>query len=192
MSWWPWWTSGLMLGGVALAYWWTTGRLLSGSGMLTRVVERPQEAALEDPAAFLAAMNAATAEAFGASAREPGPPSTTAAALPKSPPRAGNLIFLGSLIVGGLLARITQGDGWVPRFSLGAAFEHQWGVGVGALLAMGVGGLLVGFGTRMAGGCTVGHGLSGCSRLQPGSLVGTALFMGTAIGLSLALTRVAS
>ena len=39
------------------------------------------------------------------------------------------------------------------------------------------GGLLVGFGTRMGGGCTSGHGVCGISRLSPRSLVATASFM---------------
>jgi uncharacterized membrane protein YedE/YeeE len=39
-------------------------------------------------------------------------------------------------------------------------------------------GVLVGFGTRLGGGCTSGHGLCGLSRLSPRSLAATALFMG--------------
>ena len=39
------------------------------------------------------------------------------------------------------------------------------------------GGVLVGFGTRMGGGCTSGHGVCGISRLSPRSLVATAAFM---------------
>ena len=34
-----------------------------------------------------------------------------------------------------------------------------------------IGGFLVGFGTRYAGGCTSGHAISGLSDLQPASLV---------------------
>jgi uncharacterized protein len=44
-------------------------------------------------------------------------------------------------------------------------------------------GLLVGFGTRMAGGCTSGHGVCGLARLSPRSLVATAVFMATAVGV---------
>ena len=50
------------------------------------------------------------------------------------------------------------------------------------------GGFLVGFGARMAGGCTMGHGLSGCGRLQPVSFAATASFFGAAIAVSIALT----
>lgn len=41
-------------------------------------------------------------------------------------------------------------------------------------------GLLVGFGTRLANGCTSGHGVCGVARLSPRSLVATAIFMGCA------------
>jgi len=50
-----------------------------------------------------------------------------------------------------------------------------------------LGGVLVGFGTRMAAGCTSGHGLCGVSRLQTGSLVTTASFFGVGIATSFAL-----
>ena len=53
-----------------------------------------------------------------------------------------------------------------------------------------VGGWLVGFGTRLAGGCSSGHGLSGCSRFQPASIVATATFFGTAVVVSTLLWKV--
>ena len=40
-----------------------------------------------------------------------------------------------------------------------------------------VAGLLVGFGTRLGGGCTSGHGVCGISRLSRASLVATATFI---------------
>jgi uncharacterized membrane protein YedE/YeeE len=40
-----------------------------------------------------------------------------------------------------------------------------------------VGGFLVGFGTRYAGGCTSGHAIMGLSTLQWPSLVATCCFM---------------
>jgi uncharacterized membrane protein YedE/YeeE len=39
-------------------------------------------------------------------------------------------------------------------------------------------GLLVGFGTRMGGGCTSGHGVCGLGRLSARSLVAVLVFMG--------------
>jgi uncharacterized membrane protein YedE/YeeE len=40
-----------------------------------------------------------------------------------------------------------------------------------------VGGFLVGFGTRYAGGCTSGHSIMGLSNLQLSSLIATCCFM---------------
>jgi uncharacterized protein len=42
-------------------------------------------------------------------------------------------------------------------------------------------GLLVGYGTRLGGGCTSGHGVCGISRLSPRSIVATLTFMAAAI-----------
>jgi uncharacterized membrane protein YedE/YeeE len=42
-------------------------------------------------------------------------------------------------------------------------------------------GLLVGFGTRLAGGCTSGHGVCGIARLSARSVAATAMFMASAI-----------
>jgi uncharacterized membrane protein YedE/YeeE len=42
-------------------------------------------------------------------------------------------------------------------------------------------GALVGFGARLGGGCTSGHGVCGVARLSPRSIVATAIFMAVAI-----------
>jgi uncharacterized membrane protein YedE/YeeE len=42
-------------------------------------------------------------------------------------------------------------------------------------------GLLVGFGTRLGGGCTSGHGVCGMARLSRRSIVATLVFMASAI-----------
>jgi len=57
----------------------------------------------------------------------------------------------------------------------------SWGIIV-------VAGLLVGFGTRLSGGCTSGHGVCGIARLSMRSLVATTIFMATAV-LVVALSR---
>jgi uncharacterized protein len=44
-----------------------------------------------------------------------------------------------------------------------------------------IAGLLVGFGARLGGGCTSGHGVCGIARLSARSLVATAIFMASAI-----------
>lgn len=43
-----------------------------------------------------------------------------------------------------------------------------------------IGGLLVGFGTRLGSGCTSGHGVCGLARLSPRSIAATGLFMAVA------------
>jgi len=51
-------------------------------------------------------------------------------------------------------------------------------------------GLLVGFGTRIGGGCTSGHGVCGVSRLSKASLIATVTFMLTGAATVTIATRV--
>ncbi len=44
-----------------------------------------------------------------------------------------------------------------------------------------IAGLMVGFGTRLGGGCTSGHSVCGIARLSARSIVATVIFMATAI-----------
>lgn len=86
-------------------------------------------------------------------------------------PRAGDLGWRIAVIAGLLLAPslwLLFAEPVAPRID----------AGMGALLA---GGLLVGWGTRYASGCTSGHGVCGLARLSPRSLVATLTFMGTGI-----------
>src|SRR5712691_11850313 len=85
------------------------------------------------------------------------------------------LAFLGGLI----LAPLT---GAVAGYGLSAP---QMPPGYAVIVAAG---LLVGFGTRLGGGCTSGHGVCGIARLSPRSITATAVFMATAI-VVVALTR---
>lgn len=59
------------------------------------------------------------------------------------------------------------------------------------LSILGAGGLLIGFGTRMSGGCTSGHAIFGVSQRQLPSILATAVFfatgMATAFGLRMLL-----
>lgn len=67
---------------------------------------------------------------------------------------------------------LTDLSGLLPRqlFSWEALITPK------GFILMVVGGFLVGFGTRYAGGCTSGHGIMGLSALQWPSLMGTASF----------------
>jgi uncharacterized protein len=55
-------------------------------------------------------------------------------------------------------------------------------------IVIGAAGLLVGFGSRLGGGCTSGHGVCGIARLSPRSIAATGIFMAVAI-VVVALTR---
>ncbi|MBB5744835.1 YeeE/YedE family protein [Brevundimonas variabilis] len=78
-------------------------------------------------------------------------------------PRPLSIAFVVGLPLGALLVALILGP-------VEARFEQ----GVVTLL---IGGLLVGFGTRLGSGCTSGHGVCGMSRLSARSLVATATFM---------------
>ena len=51
----------------------------------------------------------------------------------------------------------------------------------GTLLWMFVGGLFIGFGTRLAGGCTSGHGIFGVSNMERSGFIATISFMAAGI-----------
>ncbi|MEO8538384.1 MAG: YeeE/YedE thiosulfate transporter family protein [bacterium] len=90
------------------------------------------------------------------------------------------LPLLGGLVIGGFLSAVL-GGGWEPIWALGR-FDSEIGWShTGKLVWMFGGGLLVGFGTRLAGGCTSGHGIFGLSNLEIPSLVSTVSFMGAGI-----------
>ncbi|MEM8593726.1 MAG: YeeE/YedE family protein [Pseudomonadota bacterium] len=74
------------------------------------------------------------------------------------------IVFVMGLLVGGYLAHYVL-DVPIPT----PTHDGVW-------LAV-VAGLLVGVGTRMASGCTSGHGVCGISRLSVRSLVATLSFM---------------
>lgn len=58
---------------------------------------------------------------------------------------------------------------------------------VPVLLAVGV---ALGFGARWAGGCTSGHGMSGCAAASPDSIATTATFFAVAVLVTLVLHAV--
>ena len=68
---------------------------------------------------------------------------------------------------------ITDLTGLVPP----QLFNWQSLLSLKGFIMMVVGGLMVGFGTRWAGGCTSGHSIMGLSTLQWPSLIATCCFM---------------
>jgi uncharacterized membrane protein YedE/YeeE len=82
-------------------------------------------------------------------------------------------------IVGGSLLFTALAGAWRVRDGYGWLGEAAGHYGTAAVLLLA--GLLIGFGARTAGGCTSGHGLSGCSFGSPASFISTMTFMGTAV-----------
>jgi uncharacterized membrane protein YedE/YeeE len=76
-----------------------------------------------------------------------------------------------------------HGYGWMTRTLHGSS---QIWIPI-LLLASGV---LIGFGAKLAGGCTSGNGLSGTAALSPASLVATGTFFATAIVVSFVIKAV--
>ncbi len=83
------------------------------------------------------------------------------------PPRAGDWPWRAEALLGLVVAP------FVARFLFAPAAP----VIEADAATLAIGGLLVGFGTRLANGCTSGHGVCGLARLSPRSLVATAIFM---------------
>jgi uncharacterized membrane protein YedE/YeeE len=82
-------------------------------------------------------------------------------------PRAGDFAWRLAFVAGLLLAPLAYAAiAALPAITIEAGYPM--------LIAAG---LLVGIGTRFAGGCTSGHGVCGLSRLSPRSLAATLSFM---------------
>ena len=84
---------------------------------------------------------------------------------PDTADRAWRIAFVLGLAVAGITAEIVAPNtvGSSPR----------------TLPVVAIAGLLVGFGTRMGGGCTSGHGVCGLSRLSRRAFVAVLTFMAT-------------
>jgi uncharacterized protein len=81
--------------------------------------------------------------------------------------RAWRLAFIAGLILAPVAGALVNQPAPTPDM------PANWTIVVAA-------GLLVGFGARLGGGCTSGHGVCGISRLSMRSLVATCVFMAVA------------
>jgi uncharacterized protein len=85
------------------------------------------------------------------------------------------IAFIAGLILAPLIVS------WIGYPMPSPLMPASWAVVIAA-------GLLVGFGTRLGGGCTSGHGVCGIARLSGRSITATAIFIFMAV-VVVALTR---
>jgi len=201
LEYWPWWIGALGLAGVCFAYLLLVGRLLGVSGSWAKVVgwrenrmlQQINEDFAENQNEMSDALMAETLAQFGDDAVQELQSESTPAAAPanvdidnleSSTPWTAHLTFLLCLAVGAFATAYLTGS-FELRYELSPVhtriFGDTWEVWVALLF----GGMMVGFGTQMAGGCSSGHGLSGCARLIPASLLSTLVFMVSAVFLSM-------
>lgn len=100
-------------------------------------------------------------------------------------------------IFAGLLTRDGNAAAWRFAFVAGLiaapllaalAGHHRLAPAMPDMILVVIGGLLVGFGTRMGNGCTSGHGVCGSARLSTRSITATIIFMIAAI-ITVAIVR---
>ena len=89
--------------------------------------------------------------------------------------KSWRVAFLAGLILAPVLA------GLIGYGMAQPALPSSW-------IVIAVAGVLVGFGTRLGGGCTSGHGICGIARLSPRSIAATIVFIVMAV-VTVAITR---
>ena len=95
------------------------------------------------------------------------------------------IVFLIGIVIGGLIAALTDG---APAWQGTAAeFGRFYSALVpdstlGSVLWWLAGGLLIGLGARLAGGCTSGHTIAGVAMGAPASITASAVFFAVAVG----------
>ncbi len=105
-------------------------------------------------------------------------------------------------IAGGLLGRVPGDNAWRVLFLLGlvlgagvyqlvTAAPLEVVIDISAPLLI-TAGFLVGFGTRLGGGCTSGHGVCGIARFSARSIVATIVFIGVAMATTFVLRHLLS
>jgi len=196
MTYWPGWVGGIALALVMIVHWFGVGRMMAVSGRVTAIVDRLRFGRAEDEeeemseAELLAALRAETTATFGPDAVKEATLETTderhSSARRSPQPFATHPLLFVAMGAGGLLA--TTGGATSTWMLHGKGFVNLVGGSQAvAAIVLFFGGVLVGFGTRMAGGCTSGHGLCGVSRGERGSLLATMAFFGAGVVTSFVL-----
>lgn len=97
--------------------------------------------------------------------------------------------FIAGLVLGGVVSALLAG-GWQPTFAVDPLDAASRMSPAAKTLWFFVGGTFTGLGTRVASGCTSGHGIFGMARMQPASIRSTLSFMAVGAVVSNVLYRV--
>jgi uncharacterized membrane protein YedE/YeeE len=107
----------------------------------------------------------------------------------KKPKIEWGVMLMFGIILGAFLAAYTGGEitaAWVP-----ALWQERFGPGVALRSGVAfVGGAIMAYGARLAGGCTSGHGISGALQLSVSSWIAIVCFFAGAVITAMLLYRV--
>ncbi|MBM4342109.1 MAG: YeeE/YedE family protein [Deltaproteobacteria bacterium] len=103
--------------------------------------------------------------------------------------KAWRLPFIAGLVLGGALSVVLAGD-WQTLWRVEPLDSFANFSDAAKVAWLFAGGACTGFGVRLAGGCTSGHGIFGMSRLQPSSIRSTLAFMAVGTVFSNLMYRV--
>jgi hypothetical protein len=200
----PWWITAIGLASVTLGFYLFSQKTLGVSGSWTRVIQWRDDKDISDaeapfanqPELFKDALMKATIDHFGdqrvtsfMQARHQNKSLEPEKVSSKPVMRnhwSVHMVFLFALIIGGFVGAYLKGGASIQT-DMGVLHSSLFGSGFALFMTLFIGGVMVGFGTQLGGGCTSGHGLSGVSRLVPASLIATMSFFGAAIIFSLAI-----
>ncbi len=189
---WHWSYGGVAIASVVAVYALASGRLLGVSSVYVNALLRsePKGEVVSTPSELEAALRALTLEEFGdegIAGTETAAPALNAEVSDLR--RAeGRPLFLVGILLGAFAASLVRGYAGNAT-SLGEHFTARYGTNpVTAIVVLLLSGVLVGFGTRMAGGCTSGHGICGVARGERGSLLSTATFWSCGIAVTWGVT----
>ncbi len=86
------------------------------------------------------------------------------------------VFFITGIVLGALISNLLSGGPWFTLEMGQLTATTSWPFPVYALYLF-IGGVFLGLGARMAGGCTSGHGIHGVANLHASSIVVTILFL---------------
>jgi hypothetical protein len=188
----PWWQGALAFAALTILFQLLISKPLGVAGSWAKLLDRKaekekarQREAMQESNAFLAATLAEFGEdqvddAGSSGAADTAPGKATVV------PWGAHVVFLLCILLGAMITAYLRGD-FHLQMELSPLHTKYSGDTLNVWITLLIGGVFVGLGTQMAGGCTSGHGLSGCANLAPASFVATALFFGSAVVFSMLL-----